>query len=118
MKQYFITAPFSIGDKLVLSGDNLYGETINNFVFLYDPKTRRKVGHVKREILLSCSVEDNRKAILDVPFGIGHVRFENMSVEQTALISMLVDNQNRPIRKATMAQTYINDLVNMKSKNK
>ena len=118
MKQYFITAPFSTGDKLILSGDNLYGETIGIFVFLYDAKTRKKIGHIKKDKLLSCSVEDNKKIIMDVPFGIGHVRFENMSIEQTALISMLVDNQTLPVRRTNMAQRYVNDLVGIKSKNK
>lgn len=48
----------------------------------------------------------SNKAIVDVPFGVGHVRFENLSVEQANVLVHLCDNQVRKPRVGTTLHTF------------
>jgi len=59
MKQYFISSPFILSGMLVLKGDSFFGEKIGNNIFMYNPKTRKKVGYVS-EIKLLEHCEDEQ----------------------------------------------------------
>lgn len=52
MKQYFISSPFILSGMLVLEGDSFFGEKIGSYIYMYNPKTRKKVGHVSESKLL------------------------------------------------------------------
>jgi len=48
----------------------------------------------------------SNKVIVDVPFGVGHVRFEHLSVEQANVLSHICDNQIRQPRIGATLHTF------------
>lgn len=102
MKEYLITKPLVVSGKLVLKGDSFYGEKVGTFVFLYSPKSRLKVGHISEKTLLECCKVYEGKSTVCVPFGIGNVTFDNLNLEQVAVLNYLHDNLSRPPRKSTL----------------
>lgn len=53
MKKYTVTSPFVILSTLVIKDDILYAEDKkgleNQYVDIYSPKTRKKLGYMKKE---------------------------------------------------------------------
>ena len=51
MKKYVVLSPFTITGRLIMAEDVLFGEQIGSNVYLYDPKTRKKLGYTSLQKL-------------------------------------------------------------------